>query len=314
MSERWLWTQKEDIGPSPRGGHTMAYEAARQRVVLFGGFGPATPGATTYSYLGDTWVWDGGAWTQVADTGPDPRLIHGMVYDDSRQRVVLFGGFGSTPPFGDTWEWDGTEWTQVADIGPTGRYGCPLTYDTVRQRVVLFGGFGPATPGATTYSYLGDTWEWDGTEWTQIADTGPSERYSPAMAFDRSRECQVLFGGYFQGTWFNDTWEWADGTGWVKRQDMGPQSIAFPKITYTEKGTVLFACKSGVFVGSGQTWEWDGKLWTQHQDMGPKARDRYALVYDSQRDRVVLFGGLTVQAAEPLGDTWELAIIEQPPE
>src|SRR5215217_4252234 len=259
MSERWLWTQKEDIGPSPRGGHTMAYEAARQRVVLFGGFGLATPGATTYSNLGDTWVWDGGAWTQVADTGPDPRFLHGMVYDDSRQRVVLFGGYGSTPPFGDTWEWDGTEWTQ-------------------------------------------------------IADTGPSERYVPAMAFDRSRECQVLFGGYFQGTWFNDTWEWADGTGWVKRQDMGPQSIAFPKITYTEKGMVLFACKSGVFVGSGQTWEWDGKLWTQHQDMGPKARDRYALVYDSQRDRVVLFGGLTVQAAEPLGDTWELAIIEQPPE
>jgi len=236
----------------------MAYDAARQRIVLFfGGFGATR-------YCGDTWVWDGSAWTQVADTGPDPRYFHGMVYDDSRQRVVLFGGFGS------------------------------------------------AAPGAPTY--LGDTWEWDGTEWTQIADTGPSERYMPAMAFDRSRECQVLFGGLFQATWFNDTWEWDDGTGWVKRQDMGPQSIAFPIITYTDNRTVLFASKSGVFVGSGQTWEWDGKLWTQHQDMGPKARNRSALVYDSQRDRVVLFGGATGQALERLGDTWELAIIEQPPE
>lgn len=316
MSERWLWTQKEDIGPSPRYGHTMAYEAARQRVVLFGGSGPYN----TYSgntYFGDTWVWDGSAWTQVADTGPDPRTLHSMVYDDSRQRVVLFGGFTSpSTHLGDTWEWDGTEWTQVADIGPRGRYGCSLTYDTVRQRVVLFGGFALATPGAPASSntYFGDTWEWDGTEWTQIADTGPSERYAPAMAFDRSRECQVLFGGLSQATWLNDTWEWGDGTGWVKRQDMGPRSIAFPKITYTEKGTVLFACKSGVFVGSGQTWEWDGKLWTQHQDMGPKARYRCALVYDSQRDRVVLFGGDNEQMAQRLGDTWELAIIEQPPE
>jgi hypothetical protein len=31
MSERWLRTQKEDIGPPPRYGHVMAYEAARQR-------------------------------------------------------------------------------------------------------------------------------------------------------------------------------------------------------------------------------------------------------------------------------------------
>jgi hypothetical protein len=61
MSERWLWTQKEDIGPSPRYGHAMAYEAARQRVVLFGGSGGSS------ALLNDTWGWDGVAWTQVAD-------------------------------------------------------------------------------------------------------------------------------------------------------------------------------------------------------------------------------------------------------
>ena len=48
MSERWLWTQKEDIGPSPRYGHGMVYEDARQRVVLFGGWSGGcseTPGS-----------------------------------------------------------------------------------------------------------------------------------------------------------------------------------------------------------------------------------------------------------------------------
>ena len=34
-----LWTQKQDIGPTPRMGHAMAFDAARGRTVLFGGDG-----------------------------------------------------------------------------------------------------------------------------------------------------------------------------------------------------------------------------------------------------------------------------------
>jgi Galactose oxidase, central domain len=157
MSERWLWTQKEDIGPSPRQDAAMAYEAARQRVVLFGG-------RSSEGYFNDTWEWDGDAWTQVADMGPSVRRSCGMTYDESRQRLVLFGGevMGSTQvnePNGETWEWNGGEWTQVADIGPAARYGCAMTYDTVRHRVVLFGGYS-YLPQST---YFDDTREWDGT-------------------------------------------------------------------------------------------------------------------------------------------------------
>jgi hypothetical protein len=85
MSERWIWTQKEDIGPSPRVAHAMAYEAARERVVLFGGEDGS-----------NTWEWDGVAWTQVADMGPSPRYACAMTYDTVRQRVVLFGGSSTT--------------------------------------------------------------------------------------------------------------------------------------------------------------------------------------------------------------------------
>ena len=42
--------------PSARGGSAMAYDAARGRVVLFGGADvDGTP-------LGDTWTWDGTTW------------------------------------------------------------------------------------------------------------------------------------------------------------------------------------------------------------------------------------------------------------
>jgi hypothetical protein len=35
----------------------MAYDAARQEVVLFGGYRPGV--------VGDTWTWDGSTWTLV---------------------------------------------------------------------------------------------------------------------------------------------------------------------------------------------------------------------------------------------------------
>jgi hypothetical protein len=41
---RYLWTQKEDIGPSARFGHAMTYDSARSRTVLFGATLFARPG------------------------------------------------------------------------------------------------------------------------------------------------------------------------------------------------------------------------------------------------------------------------------
>jgi len=52
------------------------------------------------------------------------------------------------------------------------------------------------------------------------------------------------------------------------------------------------------------TWSWDGKHWTQIQDIGPGPRTFAAMAYDSNRSRTVLFGGAGQNAL--LGDTWEL--------
>ena len=60
-------------------------DAARQRVVLFGGV-----------RLQDTWEWDGVSWTQATPAqSPSARWAHAMAYDAGRQRIVLFGGLGS---------------------------------------------------------------------------------------------------------------------------------------------------------------------------------------------------------------------------
>ncbi|HKQ97094.1 MAG TPA: kelch repeat-containing protein, partial [Candidatus Polarisedimenticolia bacterium] len=77
-----------------RNAHAMAYDSARERVVLFGG-------ADAERVRNDTWEWDGVAWTQVAATGPPPRTFPSMVYDETRRVALLFGGnrvlFGAHP-------------------------------------------------------------------------------------------------------------------------------------------------------------------------------------------------------------------------
>src|SRR5262245_50198919 len=85
---RFLWTQKEDIGPSARVGHCLTYDDVRGTTLLFGG------DALMGSKLGDSWTWDGEFWTQVADTGPSPRRDHAMAFDMPRGTILLFGGTG----------------------------------------------------------------------------------------------------------------------------------------------------------------------------------------------------------------------------
>jgi hypothetical protein len=138
-------------GPSPRFGHAMAYDSARQRIVLFGGFNGSSLSA-------DTWEWNGSFWAAVfTPSFPLARWRHALAYDTSAQRVMLFGGtssFGATPTvLADTWEFDGATWVNLSLAGsPPARRSHVMAYDEARQRVVVFGG---RDSGGNS---LADTW------------------------------------------------------------------------------------------------------------------------------------------------------------
>lgn len=51
------------------------------------------------------------------------------------------------------------------------------------------------------------------------------------------------------------------------------------------------------------TWTWNGTTWMQVATTGPRARTSHAMAYDSQRGRIVLFGGWP--GSGYLADTWE---------
>ena len=137
----------------------MAFDSARSRVVMFGGF-HSPPGFGTPTVYGDTWEWNGTSWKRVSTSGPSPRYGHAVAYDSIGRQVILFSGgnFRAAIP-ADTWEWNGTVWTQRSITGPPQRYEHSMACDSARDRIVLFG-------GANGW-FLGDTWEWDSSIWMQ---------------------------------------------------------------------------------------------------------------------------------------------------
>jgi hypothetical protein len=53
---------------------------------------------------------------------------------------------------------------------------------------------------------------------------------------------------------------------------------------------------------NGETWEWDGDVWTLRSSTGPSPRANHATAFDSARQVTVLFGGWDDAYN---GDTWE---------
>jgi len=217
---------------------------------------------------------------------------------------VLFGGQGSSAQaIGDTWQWDGANWTQVSESGPAARYGHAVAFNSSRNRLVLFGG----QAGQTVFS---DTWEFDGENWTQQEDTGPSPRFGHAMAYDGAGRV-VLFGGSAATQPpSGDTWAWS-GQEWVQIGEFGPSACLYAAMASTAGGNLaLYGGKGSVDLitaPSADTWAFDGKRWTQRQDIGPGPLQLAAMAFDSARNALVLFGGLGVDGAPNSGATWEAA-------
>jgi hypothetical protein len=163
-----------------------------------------------------------------------------------------------------------------------------MAYDSARSVVVLFG-------GDNNYAgYLGETWEYDGTDWSLAATTGPQPRFGPSMAYDTARGVTVLHGGSIPYTTDTGTWEW-DGSTWTEVDPLGPPTGHTTRLAYdTARGVVVLhgytrTCNS--CPSKSETWEWDGSQWNQVGEDGLPVTDRY-LVYDSARNVTIAILGI----------------------
>lgn len=204
LADTWVWngTAWRDatpalpsLSPLPRQATAMAYDGARQEIVLFGGWN-----SDRDVMLVDTWTWDGSAWElEIAIISPPALRSHSMAYDAARQEVVLYGGIDDDGQIRDqTWTWDGDGWTEEGPAAsPPTAAAASMVYDPTAGNVLLFSGLG---------SQQAELWAWDGSTWSQVdAGSGPSRRSFSAMTFVPELEGSLLFGGLSQG-YRDDTW------------------------------------------------------------------------------------------------------------
>jgi hypothetical protein len=137
------WVEVDAQGPSPRKYHRIVYDAARRKIVLFGGFDGRL--------VNDTWELDPYGWRPVqAPVAPSARRDFALVYDSAGRRTLLYGGH----PGGDElWAYDGAAWTRIKPAGalPAFREGAAFVYMSTNRRVLVFGGL--------SNTVLNDSWE-----------------------------------------------------------------------------------------------------------------------------------------------------------
>lgn len=221
-------------------------------------------------------------------TVPGPKYDASLVYDEARDRLVLFNGIessGASTGTLATWEFDGNNWFFRGTVGPRGPEGhVRAVYDSARNVTVAVRNANPC-----------ETWEWNGASWTlQTPQNSPGQRFGFAMAFDTLRDRTLLFGGRIGNTNLAETWEW-DGTNWTLIGNGGPPGRHFHAMTYDEARdrTVLFGgWDNSIGVVYNDTWLWNGSFW-QPATGGPTPAQRtnHAMTYDASRERVVMIGG-----------------------
>jgi hypothetical protein len=280
--------------PSARRHSAIAYDAARQRVLLFGGVDNSNV------ELDDLWSWNGTAWTRLAastggrELGTDMyatpadvfsvspagrvqrlsdtrwvpvnasttpvRGLAAYAYDSRRGRLVRFGGgAGPGQAARETWEFDGQAWTLVSSQGPSARFNPSMAYDPLGRATVLFGGV------SLSEQRLNDTWEWDGRDWTEASGPAPSARFGATMVHDGGAGEMLLFGGIdASGAQNDELWRRSNG-GWSRVTTSGgpsPRALSLMAFDGARGNVLLFGGDGLAQFSLGDTWTWDGRIWT----------------------------------------------------
>lgn len=306
-ADLWSWTPSsgwfmEHLSDAPsmsrRGWGSFSFDAARNTVVWYGGM-------TGLEEHHQTWTWNGSSWTlqnpASAPPDSDPSFAFPMAYDSVRNVCVLVAE--------DTiWEWDGATWSQIlTTVLPGAGSGSAMAYDSQRQRMVLFAS-DYSNPNSKTLEYNGTDWE------LKSPATVILEHSYSTMFYDSVRQDIIMFGGFYNsGTSYvcNDTYRW-DGTDWTL---LTPAQSPPPGADYSSAfhpglgtGFVINGIQSSQTAYSFESgmWSWDGTTWSAiSAGDRPSPRHDSAMAWDSDRQRIVLFGGAIGPVSTFLADTWE---------
>ena len=276
----------------------LAYDPVSKKLVLAGALAESGP---------DYWVWDSTGWHEPQTTGTS-RSFYGstMAYDAGKKTMVLV-----IPPGAGTWLWEETGWRKSNSM-PALLAEPELAYDS-KDGVVLALALSAAVAGPhplpilpleTVTNYWGmSLWAWDGATW-RASKTPLFRRTRPAMAYDDARGQLLVFGGPDaqdpQLPIDPTTFLW-DGAGWKAITSAVHPPLDQPSAAYDPIRQEV------VVYSAGETWAWNGTLWTERSSAGPAPRLDQRMAFDASIGQVVLFGGRTPdvrQGLSNLNDLW----------
>jgi len=232
------------------------------------------------------------------EPGPASRSYHAMAYDAGSDRTVLFGGWtGYSTNEAWTFDLNANRWAMMnPPVAPSARDAHAMAYDGQSHRVILFGGI--------SGSANGETWAYDSgaDTWTNMEPTtAPPARLGARMVYDSEFDRIILFGGH-NGALYGDTWAYDyESNMWTEKTPASsPSPRVFQAMAYDAQShrTVLYGGDPGTGETSsddlGDTWTYDftNNTWTNMNPVqGPAGKAFAAAAYDSESDRIVLFGG-----------------------
>ncbi len=321
-TDTWVWDTTSDAwilaattGPSRRGDHAMVYDPVRKVVVLAGG---SYNGVT----LKDLWEWNGATrtWTQREQSAwlPQARSDHGMVYDSTRGRIVLYGGTSAPGGATVTLEFDGNAWSVIGtENNPGTQFGMALAYDPLQGATVLVKSDAPwPAIDASLEEYVSVGTQQDWVVPTLEGDI-PESRLGPVMVFDSVRGESVMYGGVLRtsntsfmgsgGTWTYDANGWTPRPGGPARHHhaMVFDPINAEALSYSGNANTC-ACDANRDIQA-----WNGTAWeTRWSRVSLKPVYQPAMAFDESRGVCVLYGGLRLNPlglgnVPPLESTWE---------
>ncbi len=201
-SQSWSQLNPQGVIPPARLGHTMVFDSAARRLIVFGG--------QASGFFSDTWAYDigKGTWAQLSRNGEGPsnRYGHSAIYETARGRMVISHGFTDQGRFDDTWAFDLKleKWQNISPPGdrPLKRCLHHAVYDEKNGHMLLYGGCSSGSGPCPQ----DDLWSFDfgRGRWSEITkNPRPTGRQWYGTSFDIARGRMVVFGG----TTVSDLWE-----------------------------------------------------------------------------------------------------------
>jgi N-acetylneuraminic acid mutarotase len=203
--------------------------------------------------------------------------------------------------------------TEASELNPSPRGYASMAYDSESDKMILFGG---ELPGEDL-KINDETWAYDvaSNTWIEMKPTsGPLPRCAIDIVYDSESDRIILFGGATGATRetasiLNDTWAYDYNTNTWTEMAKGPEDHLGYRMAYDSESdrSILFGGMVYPRIKLlNDTWAYDFNTdtWTEMQpSTSPPVRNYHAMAYDTQADRVILFGG-SDSRDKGIPDTW----------